>query len=439
MGTGGGIIASVRPGSWAEQAGLRAGDVVRAVNGQHLQDVIDYRYLCADERVRLEVVRPDGAELLLEAEKDYGQDLGISFTAATFDGIRRCRNRCLFCFVDQMPGGLRPGLYVKDDDYRHSFLYGNYITLTGLREEDWRRIRRLRLSPLYISVHSTNPALRARLMGTPRAAPIMTRLAQLVEDGIHFHAQVVLCPGLNDGPELERTVRDLAGFYPAVESVAAVPVGLTAHREGLPPLRGYTGPEAGAVLAQVDALRTENLARLGEPLLYAADEFYVLAGRPIPPARYYGDFPQLENGVGMLRRFLDAAARAYRGLPRQVPPRRVAVATGLDAAPFLQRVGEEVARRVAGLEVRVVAVPNRFFGPRVTVAGLLTGGDLLEGLAGLREEVTEILVPASMLAAGEEELLLDGRTLSDVRARLGVPVRAVIPGGAEYVRALVSL
>ncbi|MDR7402935.1 MAG: DUF512 domain-containing protein, partial [Armatimonadota bacterium] len=310
VGTGGGTIASVRPGSWAARAGLGKGDVVLSVNGQPLQDVLDYRYLCAEPHVRLEVRRPDGTVLLLETEKDVDQDLGISFTAATFDGIRRCRNRCLFCFVDQMPGGLRPGLYVKDDDYRHSFLYGNYITLTGLRADDWQRIRRLRLSPLYVSVHTTNPVLRARLMGTPRAAPIMDRLRRLAEEGIRFHAQVVLCPGWNDGPELERTGRDLAGLYPAVESVAAVPVGLTAHRQGLPPLRGYTAAEARAVLAQVDTLRAENMSRLGTPLLYAADEFYALAGRPIPAARYYGDFPQLENGVGLVRRFLDTAARA---------------------------------------------------------------------------------------------------------------------------------
>ena len=416
-------IASVAAGSPAERAGIAAGDRLLAVNGRPVRDFLDYRFLTADPRLVLRLVRGDGRALELTVEKDWDEPLGLDFGGAAFGPVRRCRNRCLFCFVDQLPPGLRPSLYVKDDDYRLSFWEGNFVTLTNLERGDLERIVGLRLSPLYVSVHTTNPALRAHMMGNPRAARIAETLKKLAAGGIALHCQVVLCPGLNDGPELVRTVEDLAALWPAVRSVGIVPVGLTGFRKGLYPLRPVDAPEAGAVLELVDRYQRLFRRRHGNRLVFAADEFYFLAGAPLPPAGHYEDFPQVENGVGLTRLFLERWRRARGRLPRGLPVRtRVALVTGKLGAWAVAPVVEALAG-IENLEVVTLVVANRFFGGGITVAGLLTGRDVLEALLSLpRPDL--VLVPG---AAVQEQtgLFLDGVSLADLGARLGVPVRAV--------------
>ena len=306
-----GVIAAVVEGSLAEKEGLRPGDRLVSINGHVLRDVIDYRFYGAEEELEL-VLNRDGQRLVLQIERGYEEELGLEFTAPTFDGIRRCHNQCAFCFMAGLPEGLRPSLYLRDDDYRYSFLSGNFITLTNLSEDDWERLAEQRLSPLYVSVHATDLTLRRRVLGNPAAPHVMDQLRRLGELGIQLHTQVVLVPGLNDGPALAQTVADLAALYPVVQSIAIVPVGLTRyHRCGF---RLYRPDEAGLILDQITAWQREYRRQHNLNLVYASDEWYLLAGRQIPPAEEYDDFPQLENGVGLTRVFLDeweeAKARA---------------------------------------------------------------------------------------------------------------------------------
>ncbi|MGQ9532303.1 MAG: DUF512 domain-containing protein [Desulfotomaculales bacterium] len=424
-------IASVAAGSPAERAGIAAGDRLLAVNGHPLHDFLDYQFFTAERKLRLRVLKRDGRQEELAVDKDWDEPLGLDFGSAAFGPVRRCRNRCLFCFVDQLPPGLRPSLYVKDDDYRLSFWEGNFVTLTNLERGDLERIVGLRLSPLYVSVHTTNPALRAHMMGTPRAARIAETLKKLAAGGIALHCQVVLCPGLNDGPELERTVEDLAGLWPAVRSVGIVPVGLTRFREGLYPLRPVGAREAGAVLELVDRYQRLFRRRHGSRLVFAADEFYFLAGAPLPPAGHYEDFPQVENGVGLTRLFLERWCRAKGRLPRRLPARtRVALVTGELGVRAMDPLMETL-KGVENLEAVTVRVANRFFGGGITVAGLLTGRDVLEALLALpRPDL--VMVPGTAVQE-QTGLFLDGVSLADLGARLGVPVRALrdpadIPG-----------
>ncbi|WP_334111246.1 DUF512 domain-containing protein [Thermodesulfitimonas autotrophica] len=425
-------IKAVEPGSAAFAAGLAAGDRITAVGGRPVRDIIDYYFYLAVAEPELTVRRGE-REFSVRLAAEAGRP-GLSFVSP-FGRIRRCTNRCLFCFVDQQPPGLRPSLCFKDDDYRLSFWEGNFVTLTNCTRRDLKRIVAQRLSPLYVSVHTTNPELRARLMGNPRAAEIKTQLAALAAGGITLHTQVVLCPGLNDGAELERTVRDLASLFPAVRSVAVVPVGLTAHRAGLYPLRPVTPAAAAALIEDVTAWQREFRRRYGSRLVFAADEFYLLAGKAVPATKEYEGFPQLENGVGLVRRFRDAWKRVAQRLPETTTPCRAVLVTGTLAAPVLRPV---VARlnAVAGLEVTLLPVVNRFFGTSVTVAGLLTGRDICAALAalfreGLRPEL--VVVPAAALRDGR--LFLDDTTCAAVAEQFGCRVVAAA-GPRELVAAL---
>lgn len=333
-----------------------------------------------------------------------------------------------------MPAGLRPGLYIKDDDYRYSFLHGNFITLTNLKPGDWDYILRWHLSPLYISVHTTNPELRRHILGNPRAGAIMDQLGRLAAGGIQMHTQIVLCPGLNDGPELERTVKDLSRLFPAVQSIAVVPVGLTAEREGLFPLRRVTPGEAREIVTRIEEWQSSFRQSFGRGLVYGADELYLLAGIPLPAAAYYDDFPQTENGIGITRLFLDEYEVAVKKIPRALTgPRRVVVATGVLIAPLLTRLVQRLVAGVTNLEARVVAVPNRFFGPKVTVAGLLTGQDLLaelgEAASWAREKKGLVILPDVMLKS-DAPVFLDDRTPAMLARELGVRVE-IIPATGE--------
>ncbi|MBC7251726.1 MAG: DUF512 domain-containing protein [Anaerolineae bacterium] len=417
----GGVIAEVKPGSIAAELGLRAGDEVLAINGRPLRDVIDYQFYSAEEALEV-LVRHQGEEVLFEIERDYGEDLGIEFTAHTFDGIRTCDNHCPFCYLKGMPPGLRASLYIPDDDYRLSFLFGNFVTLTNLDEKDWQRLAEQRLSPLYVSVHATDVALRRRLLGNAAAPDVLEQLRRLRDLGVQVHTQIVLVPGLNDGAALERSVTDLASLYPAVQSIAVVPVGLTRYHRGR--MRLYTAAEARDVLVRIASWQADFRRRQGVRLVYAADEWYLLAGQPVPAAGEYDGFPQLENGVGLVRRFLDEWRDVAAGGKRAVPRRpdgcgSLTVVCGILIAPLLARVADELAA-LSGATVKVVPVVNAFFGETVTVSGLLVGRDVIAALQG-RHLGDGVLLPRVMFDA-EGRRTLDGLGLEDFREALGLPV-----------------
>ncbi|WP_156896742.1 DUF512 domain-containing protein [Desulfovirgula thermocuniculi] len=414
------VVREVMPGSIAALLRIEPGDRLLAVNGQPLQDVLDYRFFACDEEISLRVLKKSGEERVYDLEKEFDEDLGLFFEGEGLEPLRRCQNRCLFCFVDQMPPGMRPTLYFKDDDYRLSFLHGNFITLTNLREADFRRIGALRLSPLYVSVHTTNPSLREKMLGHRRAGRITDQLKRLAGMGIELHTQIVLCPGLNDGGELERTLNDLLSLWPAVRSVAVVPVGLTRYREGLYPLRPFSPREARLVLEEVHRWQERCLSRWGQAVVYASDEFYLLAGEEVPPAWRYDDFPQTENGVGLVRLFADEWAGLLCRLPRAIERgRSLTLVTGELAAGLLGRVVERL-NGVQNLRVDLAVVPNRFFGEQVTVAGLLTGRDICEALRG-RELGETVVLPGAAVRL-PEGLLLDDLTLDELSRRLSRPV-----------------
>ncbi len=417
--TAGGRIAQVRPGSLAWHLGLRPGDELVTVNGQAVRDVLDVQFLTAEERLTLGVRRGE-TWLEVEGERAYGEDLGLEFAEPLFDGVRTCRNRCPFCFLKGLPPGLRPSLYLRDDDYRLSFLFGNFVTLTNLTEDDWRRIEEQHLSPLYVSVHATDPEVRAQCFGQANLPDILQQLDRLGRIGIAVHAQVVLTPGLNDGPHLERTLRDLSEHVPPVQSVSVVPVGLT--RFSPRGLRGYTPEEATRLLSDLRRWQAEALTRFGVRWVYASDEWYFLAGQRVPGASQYDGFPQLENGVGLTRRWLDAWARfraRWRRNPRRASGgRRVVLVCGTLIAPVMEEMAAWVQEHI-GADLTVRPVENRFFGPSVTVSGLLTGQDVLQALRG--EGADALLLPRAMWdLAGRGTL--DGWTVERLARELGAPV-----------------
>ena len=405
-------ISGILPGSTAAGLGLQAGDIIVSINNQDVDDVIDFRFLFADEHVLLHVRRQSGEAEAHSICKDPDDNLGIECSSFR---MKRCKNRCIFCFVDQMRKGCRKSLYLKDEDYRASFLFGNYITLGALSGPEWERIFRRRLTPLYISVHSTDPALRSFLLGNKKAPDIMESMKRLAAGGIRMHTQIVLCPEINDGPHLLKTVEDLSGLFPAVASVAVVPVGLTAFRKGLFPLREFTRQESRAVLKNITLFNTRFKKQLGTRLVYPSDEFYIKAGEPIPRASFYEDFPQIENGVGMVADFLCEVARTK--LPRRLTPVKTTVVTGVSFGKILGDVLKRL-REVQGAAITRVTVPNRFFGPSVTVTGLLTGGDIIRALR--RRQLGKLLmVPADALKE-DDNIFLDGMSLDQLSQRLSI-------------------
>ncbi len=430
------VVATVEPGSIGEALGFQPGDRLLSINGQRPRDLIDLQVLVGEEELLLEVEDPDGTRHSVELEKDVDEGLGLGFTEALFDGLRQCNNACPFCFIDQQPPGKRRSLYLKDDDYRLSFLYGSYLTLTNLTEADWQRIEQQRLSPLYVSVHATDAELRSRLLVNPRAALLMEQLRWFGERDLQIHAQVVVCPGLNDAQALEQTLRDLAGFaggdWPAVLSVAVVPVGLTRFRppgDGLAPVdRG----SARAVIALVEPLQKEFQQRLGSRFAWLSDEWYLIAGLPLPPRTIYEDLPQQENGVGSIRAFLEELDQVTTSLPERLDqPRRLSWVVGRLVAEALEPV---VARlnAVEGLELVLHGLPSPYWGQDQVVTGLLTGADLLAGLAG-QDLGDAVLLPSVMLRQGEP-VFLDDLRLEQLDAALSVPIR-LVQGAADLVAA----
>ena len=412
------LVESVCDGSPAQRAGVRAGDRVVRLNGLELRDVLDVHFHASGEsEVDLQVHR-NGGSLELRIERGEGEDLGLEFAS---DRIRTCGNECVFCFVDQNPAGLRPTLYVKDEDYRLSFLHGNFVTLTNMKDWEIRRVVEQRLSPIYLSVHSTNPDTRRRLLRSRKDRDIFPILEYFRDNNITMHTQVVLCPGYNDGDDIEGTIRDLAAFYPAVQSLAIVPLGMTGHREGLAALDPVTPELARHLLDRSEAHQRDFRAQWGIRFVYLADEWYRLLGRPVPPESHYDDFPQLENGIGMTRVFLNRLARQRRVFPwRDDRKRRVTVVTGSLFQPILEpALSAKLARTGEPVEVAVAGVENEFLGPSVTVAGLLAGRDILRVLRG-RDLGDAIFIPPATL--NDDDLFLDDLTLEGLRAEVGVPV-----------------
>ena len=426
------VVAGVRPRTPGAAAGLAAGDRILAINGRLLRDAIDFQFYAAEDRLALTIERA-GRRRTLPLARPPGADLGLELEPPRPGEIATCANKCVFCFIHQLPRGLRRSLYVKDDDFRLSFLHGNYITLSDLDEPSFERILEQRLSPLYVSVHATDPALRWRLLGQPRhAVDILPRLERLAKAAIRIHAQIVLCPDWNDGGHLERTVHDLAPLHPHVVTTAIVPVGLTRHRERLPALRTLTDAEAAALVDTVSAWQARFLATLGSRFVFLGDEVYLQAGGPLPPADAYEGFPVAEDGIGLVRRFEDDLTGALRRRRSSRPGRRVTIVSGTMYGP---RLAARLAATPLGARARVVAVPNELFGGSVSVAGLLSGQDIQRHLATAGDFGEAVLVPAVALRDGDG-VFLDDLTPADLERALGVPVRPVEPDARALLAAL---
>lgn len=432
-------VESVEAHSAAAAAGIAAGDVLVSVNGHGVRDVLDYRFYMTDTSVRLILTR-DGKEYAVKINKGEHDDIGMEFATPLMDKKHTCANKCVFCFIDQMPKGLRKTLYFKDDDDRLSFLHGNYVTLTNLHDEDIDRLLTMHISPVNISVHTTNPELRVKMMKNKRAGEVLKYLPRLAQGGIALCTQIVLCKNLNDGAELDRTMHDLAVLYPALRSCAIVPVGLTKFREKLYPLEMFNPQEAAKVIAQVDAFGAECKEKYGTRLFYCADELYLKAGLPLPDDDYYEEYSQIQNGVGMITsletefctelKYLDEYTEDFK------PPRRVSVVTGVAAYDEIQSIVNRLCERVDGLEVTVYKIINHFFGESVTVAGLLTGKDVAEQLAG-RDLGDELLFPRVMLRA-DGDLFLDDTTPAWLSEHLGVPAKPSGGDAPELIHAILG-
>ncbi len=425
-------VGGVAAKSAAARKGIQAGDVLLSVNGHEIHDGLDYRFYTSDDRLQMAFRSGDGSRvrvITVEGEP------GLEFDTYLMDKQHSCRNKCVFCFIDQMPPGMRESLYFKDDDSRLSFLFGNYITLTNLTEREVQRMIDLHISPVNVSVHTTNPELRVKMMGNRFAGKALELLPRFAAAGLSINCQLVLCPGWNDGDELVRSLTDLKALCPALASVAAVPVGLTKYREGLTPLRLFTKEEAAAVIDTMTVFGDQLLKETGERLVYPSDEFYLIAERELPPPSFYGDYPQLENGVGTLtlqrEEFLDALDN------RDCPPsdKRTLIVTGAAAAPFLRELVSAATEKFSSLSCDVTAVKNTFFGETITVAGLVTGGDLLAQVSA--EGYDRVAIPDSMLRH-EGDRFLDDVTLDEVEKTLGVPVIPVSVSGHALLSAMMD-
>ena len=427
-----GKISSVRKHSVAEAAGILAGESLCAINGMPLRDILDVSFAAADFEPVLSVRGKDGSIREVTVSKEIDEELGLSFESAVFDHVRLCQNKCVFCFVDRMIPGLRKGLYVRDDDYRLSFLYGNFVTLTNLSEDDFERIIQNHMSPLYVSVHATDPQVRQAMMKNRRSGEIMEKLLRLFAAGIHIHAQIVCCPGWNDGEVLEKSYRDLVSMADYVEDMAIVPVGITKNKKGLPDLRLFTREDAATVIKTVTRWQEECRRKLGRSFVYLGDEFYILAKQEMPPVSWYDGFPQLENGIGLTRNFLsewEKAAQRHRDNLRPIC-KNYAIPVGVSAATLLQPVISEFNARYH-TNNSVVPVINDFFGHTVNVTGLLTGTDILAQLP----KDAPVILPSVVL--NQDSLFLDDMSLDEFMRRRGKKVR-IARGAAELYNLLLE-
>ena len=430
------IIKNVLPGSIAEELEISAGDKLLAINDQEIEDVFDYHFLANEEYLTVLIEKPDGEQWELEIEKEYEEDLGIEFEQGLMDEYRSCRNKCIFCFIDQMPKDMRETLYFKDDDSRLSFLQGNYVTLTNMSDHDIDRIIRYHLEPINVSFQTTNPELRCKMLHNRFAGKALKKVDRLYEGGITMNGQIVLCKGINDGEELERSIRDLMKYAPQLQSVSVVPVGLSKYRDGLYPLQPFTKEDAKEVLHIIHKWQKKAYEEFGIHFIHGGDEWYILAEEELPEEERYDGYLQLENGVGMLRLLMNEFEEGYESLNGDERDREVSIATGFLAYPYIQRMADRIMEKYPKSKLHVYGIRNDFFGESITVSGLITGQDLIGQLKG-KALGEKLLLPCNMLRI-EEQDFLDDVTLQDVKDALQVPVDIVKSSGQDFIDAVLG-
>ena len=430
------VITAVEPGSIAEECGLEPGDRIAEINGNEIEDIFDYQYYIQDEFLNVLVLTKDDEECMLEIEKEEDEDLGILFESSLMDEYHSCCNKCIFCFIDQMPPGMRETLYFKDDDSRLSFLQGNYITLTNMKEKDLDRIIRYHLAPINISVHTTNPELRCQMLPNRFAGDIMDKIRRLADAEIPMNSQIVLCKGINDGEELDRTIRELGDFLPFMESLSVVPVGLTKYRENLYNLEEFTKEDAAKVLEQIHGWQEHFKETRGTSFVHASDEWFILAGQDFPSEEYYEGYGQLENGVGMMRLLITEVENRLEELEGDSRKRKVSIATAKLAYPTIVNLARKIQKKYPGIEIHVYCIMNHFFGEKVTVSGLLTGQDIIAKLK--EQELGDVLfLPANVLKA-DEDIFLDDISLKELSDSLQVPVNIIQSEGEDFVNKIID-
>lgn len=430
------IIKDVLPGSIADELGIEAGDKLISINNNEIEDVFDYHFYVNDEELVLLIEKPNGEEWELEIEKDYEEDLGIEFEQGLMDEYRSCHNKCMFCFIDQMPEGMRDTLYFKDDDSRLSFLQGNYVTLTNMSDHDIERIVRYHLEPINISFQTTNPELRCKMLHNRFAGDALKKVDTLYESGIQMNGQIVLCKGINDGEELERSIRDLSKYVPCLQSVSVVPVGLTKYREGLYPLEPFTREDAVKILDTIHRWQDKFYEEYGIHFIHAGDEWYILAGEEMPEEERYDGYLQLENGVGMLRLLENEFEEAYEKADGDDRDRELSIATGFLAYPYIQKMASRIEEKYSNTQIHVYPIRNDFFGELITVSGLITGQDLIHQLQN-QKLGDRLLLPCNMFRS-QEEVFLDDITLAQVEDALQVRADIVKSSGQDFIDVIVN-
>lgn len=430
------IIKNVLPDSIAEELEISAGDKLLAINDQEIEDVFDYHFLANEEYLTVLIEKPDGEQWELEIEKEYEEDLGIEFEQGLMDEYRSCRNKCIFCFIDQMPKDMRETLYFKDDDSRLSFLQGNYVTLTNMSDHDIDRIIRYHLEPINVSFQTTNPELRCEMLHNRFAGEALKKVDKLYEGGITMNGQIVLCKGINDGEELEKSIRDLLKYAPQLQSVSVVPVGLSKYRDGLYPLQPFTKEDAKEVLHIIHKWQKKAYEEFGIHFIHGGDEWYILAEEELPEEERYDGYLQLENGVGMLRLLMNEFEEGYERLSGDEKVREVSVATGFLAYPYIQKMADQMMEKYPASKIHVYGIRNDFFGELITVSGLITGQDLISQLKG-KPLGEKLLLPCNMLRI-EEQDFLDDVTIQDVKDALQVSVDIVKSSGQDFIDAVLG-
>lgn len=430
------IIKSIDEGSIAEELELAPGDELISINGHQIKDAFDYHYLLKDEYLTVIIRKPNGEEWELEIEKDYDEDLGIEFEEGLMDECASCRNKCIFCFIDQMPPGMRDTLYFKDDDARLSYLQGNYITLTNLSDEELDRIIFYKLSPINISVHTTNAELRKKMLNNRFAGSSLEKMQKLKEHGIAMNGQIVLCKGWNDGEELEKTLHDLSAFLPEMQSVSVVPVGLTKYRSNLAQLEPFTKEDAREVLDIIHRWQGIFLTHYQTRFVYAGDEWYIKAELPIPTEEEYEGYPQIENGVGLIRSMQEEFKEYFETLTGDDRRKNLSIATGVLASPYIQQMAQKLTEKYPNININVYTIINHFFGNEITVAGLITGGDLIDQLKD--KDLGECLLLPDVLLRHGETILLDDHTVDEIENSLQTRIRIVQSNGKSFIEAIIE-